>query len=74
MGQGTEGTKPGLNPGDSLVRCLQRGAGLVTDCVWTPGAKLVFLGLGFLGLGFLGTTQSQVPDTEGASPAVRNLT
>ena len=39
MGQGTEGAKPDLNPGDSLVRCPQSGASLVTECVWTPGAN-----------------------------------
>ena len=50
----------------------------MTDHAWAPGAKLRFLGLGFLGLGFLGLgflrlTQTQMPDTEGGSPAGRNL-
>ena len=64
MAQGTEGAKPDL-PGDSLVRCLQSGASLVTECFWTLGGKL-----GFLGLGFLGLTQSQVPSTSGPKPGL----
>ena len=40
----------------------------MTDCACPPGDKLRFLGLGFLGL-----TKSQVPGTEGASPAGKNV-
>ena len=56
--------KPGLNPGEPLVRCLQSKTSLVTDCAWTPGNKL-----GFLGLGFLGLTQPMGQGKERASPA-----
>ena len=40
----TQSQVPSTEGASLLVGCRQSKASLVTDCAWTPGAKLVFLG------------------------------